>query len=118
MIKTSVFNIENLTIKNMKRGPVIISTDKKGKGGRIQIALMSLKTGEDIPFETHKHVTQFVRVEKGEGIVFIGRRKYVIGKGDSFTISSGARHRILCNGKTLKMYTIYSKDSVDEKWIH
>jgi len=115
---TSILNIEEITIKNRKKGPIIISTDKKGKGGRIQIAVMSLKNGEDIPFETHAHVTQFIRVEKGEGLAFIGRKKFVISEGDSFTIPSKIRHRILCTGKTLKMYSIYAKDSTDEKWVH
>jgi quercetin dioxygenase-like cupin family protein len=65
------FDIEKLTLENEEKGPVIIYTDMPGVGGRIQIALMSLKKGEDIPMEEHEYVTQFVKVEKGKGRVVI-----------------------------------------------
>lgn len=117
-VVAKIFNIESLAMKNTKKGPVIIATDMPGKGGRLQVAVTSLKSGEDIPYEIHQRVTQFVRVEDGEGVLFVNDVPARIGKGDSFTIPSGVNHRILCTGKSLKLYSIYAKDSKDEKWIH
>jgi quercetin dioxygenase-like cupin family protein len=37
----------------------------------MQLVLMSLKPGEEIGSEIHPYITQFIRVEKGEGIAII-----------------------------------------------
>jgi quercetin dioxygenase-like cupin family protein len=124
MRKTEPIDIEKITLENKERGPVIIFTDRPGVGGRIQIAVMSLTKGQDVPFETHDYVTQFVKVEKG-GVGKISIEEddgklhdYTIKQGSSFTISSGKLHRILCTKGTLKMFTIYAKDSTASKWVH
>lgn len=117
-----VIDIEKLTLENNKKGPVIIFSDVpqgKGKGGRIQIGVSSLKKGETIPWETHDYVTQFVRVEAGEGYVQIkGGRKRKLKDGSAFTISSHTPHIIACTGRTLKLYSIYAKDASASKWVH
>ena len=44
-------------------------------GKHLQVTLMSLKAGEDIGLEIHPHVDQFLRIEQGQGIVQMGKRK-------------------------------------------
>lgn len=117
-----VIDIEKLTLENTKKGPVIIFADAphgRAKGGRIQIGVSSLKKGESIPWETHDHITQFVRVEDGEGYVQIkGGKRKKLQKNSAFTIHSHTPHIIACTGKTLKIYSIYAKDASVEKWVH
>lgn len=114
-----IIDIEKLTLANKKKGPVIIFTDAPGKGGRVQIGVSALKKGEVIPWETHAHITQFVRVEAGEGYVQTkGGRKKKLRDGSSFTISSHVPHIIACTGKDLKFYSIYAKDASASKWVH
>lgn len=117
-----VIDIEKRTLENTKKGPVIIFTDAprgRGKGGRIQIGVSSLKKGESIPWETHDHITQFVRVESGQGYVQVkGGKKKPLRDGSAFTIHSHTPHIIVCTGKPLKFYSIYAKDASAEKWVH
>lgn len=120
-LMVQVIDIEKLTLLNNKKGPVFIFTDRKGKGGRIQIAVSSLKKGESIPWETHDHVTQFIRVEAGEGYVQTNgpkSPKKKLRNGSAFTISSHTPHIIVCTGKSLKFYSIYAKDATASKWVH
>lgn len=129
-----VIDIEKRTLANSKKGPVFIFSDtpmkhqflksrkgllKSGRGGRVQIGVSALKMGETIPWETHAHVTQFVRVEEGEGYVQVkGGKKKKLRNGSAFTISSHTPHIIVCTGETLKFYSIYAKDASAKKWVH
>jgi quercetin dioxygenase-like cupin family protein len=117
MKKLKVIDIEKLTLENKKIGPVIIFEERKP--GRVQIGVSSLKKGEKIPWETHDYITQFVRVESGEGYVqYKGGKKKKLRNGSSFTVSSGIPHIIVCTGEHLKFYSIYTKDSSSKTWIH
>lgn len=94
-------DIEKKT-KNNNNYRKVLYTDK-----RIQLVLMSIDN--DIPMETHKHITQFVRVESGTGYALINRKKYSLVDGISVIIPAKAKHYIKSTGKRpLKIYTIYS----------
>ena len=96
-------NIENKTLKN-KNYRKVIYTDKYQ-----QIVLMSLNVGEYIDRERHA-ATQFFRIESGNGIAKIGRKKVILKDGVSLTIPQNTYHTITNTSKTLplKLYTIYS----------
>ena len=80
-----------------------------------QTVLMSLGPGEDIGLEVHKKTDQFIRIEKGHGIVILDGHKLELKPGDAISINAGQKHNILnvnLNGKpyknSLKLYTVYS----------
>lgn len=74
-----------------------------------QLVLMSLKPGEDIPREKHTSTTQFIRVERGEGIAKIGNKTYNLYDGVSLVIPPNKYHYIKNNSqKVLKLCTIYT----------
>lgn len=101
------FNIERETIKN-KNYRKVIDTNKTQ-----QLVLMSLEPGEDIPIEKHSHISQFLRFEKGKGVVEIGKpvkKKIRVCDGVSVTIPPGTWHYIKNTSKkdSLRLYSIYS----------
>jgi mannose-6-phosphate isomerase-like protein (cupin superfamily) len=71
---------------------------------------MNLRPGEEIGEEVHKTIDQFLRFEKGEGLVSIDGIKHRVADGDAVIVPAGARHNVINNSKTteLKLYTIYS----------
>lgn len=96
-------NIEKETNKNTYYRKVIATTPN------MQLVLMSLKPGQDIGLEVHPYITQFIRVEKGEGVAIIGDEEYNLINGDAVIIPLNTKHNIINNTKkVLKLYTIYS----------
>lgn len=84
-------------------------------GNHLQVTLMSLKVGEDIGLEIHPNVDQFLRIEQGQGIVQMGKRKdnlnFVTKVYDEFAIMipAGTWHNVTNTGNTpLKLYSIYA----------
>ena len=106
MFKPDVRNIEHDTLENKYYRKVIYTLKKM-----FQLVLMTLNPGEDIPMETHRHTTQFIRVEKGKGIAVLGKqkRKYLLKDGVSVTIPMNTPHYIKNTSRTqpLQLYTIY-----------
>ena len=87
----------------------------------MQIVLMSLKPGEEIGNEVHKHVDQFFRLEGGEArFVFNGKTKHIVKNGGSVVVPAGTFHNIINNSKTkkLKLYTVYSPPNHPKGTIH
>jgi mannose-6-phosphate isomerase-like protein (cupin superfamily) len=102
-------DIEASTIKNDDYRLVIYT-------GKFQLVLMSLKPGEDIPWEHHDESDQFIRVEAGLGQVELmmgtgvaSIRGYELKDGTAVVIPAGTNHHIFNTGdEDLKLYTIYS----------
>jgi len=97
-------NIEKDTLKNNDFRRVLYT------GRNSQLVLMNLRPGEEIGEEVHETIDQFLRFEKGEGIVSIDGIKHKVGDGDAVIVPAGARHNVINTSKTmeLKLYTIYS----------
>lgn len=108
MYRTISDNIEELTLSNTNFRQVI-STSKE-----MQVVLMRLLPMEDIGMETHDSVSQFIRVEKGEGIVHIdygeGLNARAVRDGDFLFVPSGSSHNVTNTSRVhpLMLYTIYS----------
>ena len=108
-----IINIEEETIQNINYRQVIFT-------GNFQLVLMSLMPGDDIPFETHSDLDQFVRVESGKGIVQLEEynpsinsydlNEYLLEDGVSVVVPAGTRHffKNIDAIEPLKLYTIYS----------
>lgn len=96
-------SIENDTIENDAYRRVLFT------GKNMQLAVMSLKAGEEIGQEVHEN-DQFFRVEKGKGIVrIVGQEDKVISDGTSILIGAGIGHNIINTGNDeLKLYTLYA----------
>lgn len=109
MSRVDYRNIETHTKKNRSYRRVIY-TGPKNQKGRMQLVLMALAPGEDIPLETHKTISQFIRVEAGRGYALVGRKRYTLRDGISIIIPPGRPHYIKNTSKRhfLKLYSIYT----------
>lgn len=96
-------NIERKTLHNNYYRKVLYTTRQ------MQLVLMSIPSGEEIGMEKHVSTTQFIRIEAGKGIAYVGDEKYRLRDGDSLMIPARVYHNIVNTGnKPLKLYTIYS----------
>lgn len=84
-------------------------------GKHLQVTLMSLLPKEDIGLEVHHDVDQFLRVEKGQGLVQMGRNKNHLNfekriyDGSAIMVPAGTWHNLTNTGNTpLKLYSIYA----------
>ena len=103
-----VTNIERDTLENEFYRKVIWTTEYKG----MQLVLMSIPVGQDIELEIHKEADQFIRIEKGEGELHIGKHEEIsvpIKDGSALIIERNTYHRVVNVGSTpLKLYTVYT----------
>lgn len=97
-------NIEQDTLNNTNYRKVLHTTEHN------QVVLMSLEPGEDIPTEVHPDITQFIRIEAGQGKAVINGKEYKLKDGISLNIPSGSKHYItnVSQNKSLQLYTVYS----------
>lgn len=84
-------------------------------GKHLQLTLMSINVGEDIGFEIHPNLDQFLRIEEGQGIVQMGDSKYSLDfqkeVHDDYVIfvPAGKWHNLTNTGnKPIKLYSIYA----------
>jgi len=108
-----VDNIETLTKENTNFRKVLFT------GKHTQLVVMSLKPGEEIGLETHNHVDQFFRVDKGNGEVIIDGKTSQITDGFAVIVPAGSEHNIVNTGETdLQLYTLYSPPNHPDGTIH
>ncbi|UUD43293.1 cupin domain-containing protein [Bacillus pumilus] len=94
-------------------------------GTHLQVTLMSLNAGEDIGLEMHPNVDQFLRVEQGQGIVQMGKRKDKLNfrrniyDDTAILIPAGTWHNVTNTGNVpLKLYSIYAPPNHPFGTIH
>lgn len=94
-------------------------------GQHLQVTLMSLQPGEDIGLEIHPHADQFLRIEKGEGIVEMGRTpnllnyRMKIKEDTAIMVPAGTWHNVTNTGKIpMKLYSIYAPPQHPRGAIH
>lgn len=118
-------NTKNI-VKDFGSKPFVVNINEAAKqnntyrtalwtGNHLQVTLMSINVGEDIGLEVHPHVDQFLRIEQGQGIVQMGKRKenlnFVQRVYDDFAIMIPANtwHNVTNTGNMpLKLYSIYA----------
>lgn len=106
-------NIEKETLENTFYRKVLFT------GEDLQLVVMCLKPGEDIPMETHEHINQFFRVEAGEALVIINGKEFNLKKDEVIVVPAGAEHYVKNSGnKDLKFYTIYAPPEHPPGTIH
>ena len=86
----------------------------------IQLAVMSLKPGEDIGLETYLDTDQFIRVEEGNGKAILDGLLYELKPGLGIIIPAGTEHNIIntSSTKALKQYTVYIPPDYADGTIH
>jgi mannose-6-phosphate isomerase-like protein (cupin superfamily) len=105
-------------------GPFVVGIDEAAKqnsnfrialwtGEHLQLILMSINPGEDIGFESHPDLDQFMHIEEGSGILVMGSQKdnldfqKNVSAHDSLIIPAGKWHNLVNSGrKPLKLYSI------------
>jgi mannose-6-phosphate isomerase-like protein (cupin superfamily) len=112
-MKGFVSDIEEVTEDNSDFRRVLYTAHQ------MQLVLMALRPGEEIGEETHKDRTQFFRVEKGRGEVWIDGTRSKIKSDTAIVVPAGARHNIRNTGeKPLKLYTIYAPPEHVDGTVH
>jgi mannose-6-phosphate isomerase-like protein (cupin superfamily) len=104
-----VFNIEDVTDRNENFRTAFWT------GTYVQMTLMVLQPGEDIGLELHTRTDQFIRVEAGEGVVYMGDTEenldfeQPIKEDFAVFIPANKWHNLKNTGdEPLKLYSIYA----------
>lgn len=94
-------------------------------GSHLQVTLMSINPGEDIGLEIHPEVDQFLRVEKGKGLVKMGNSTHNLDfqrkvyDDYAIMIPAGKWHNVINIGNTpLKLYSIYAPPNHPRGTVH
>lgn len=105
-------NLEKTTAQNKDYRHVVYT-------GKLQLVLMTLQPGDEIGWEVHNDHDQFIRVEKGEGTVYIGDTEISVKDGDAVVIPAGTRHNVVnTSNKPLHLYTIYAPPEHPDGVVH
>lgn len=112
-------DIEQLTLDNTNFRTVVYT------GKHAQLTLMSLKPGEDIGWESHGHIDQFLRLEQGTARLDLGSEEenidesHEIGADWALIVPAGTWHNVTNTGsEPVKLYSIYSPPEHADGTVH
>lgn len=103
-----VVNIEQATVENETFRTALWT------GQNLQATVMSIQSGDDIGLEVHEDHDQFLRIEQGEGTVYMGpaeddMQEWPAQDDDAIFVPAGAWHNVVNTGdRPLKLYSIYA----------
>lgn len=114
-----VINIEEATKQNNTFRTALWT------GKHLQVTLMSINVGEDIGLESHPTLDQFLRIEEGQGLVQMGKRKdrldfqQRVYDNYAIMVPAGTWHNLINTGNTpLKLYSIYAPPQHPHGTVH
>ena len=114
-----VADIEKTTIDNGHFRSVVYT------GAHTQLTVMTLKPGEDIGWESHDHLDQFLRVEQGSGRVELGKSEdsvdetHDVGPDWAIIVPAGIWHNLVNTGSDeVKLYSLYSPPEHPDGTVH
>jgi mannose-6-phosphate isomerase-like protein (cupin superfamily) len=94
-------------------------------GDHLQLTVMSLAPGEDIGWEMHDHLDQFLRIEQGTGVLRFGRSKdsvddeHEVADDWAIIVPAGTWHDVMNTGDVeLKLYSIYAPAEHPPDTVH
>jgi mannose-6-phosphate isomerase-like protein (cupin superfamily) len=107
-----IYNNIKTAVLNNKNYRKVVYTEE----GKIQLVFMCITVEDkDVPWESHKEVTQFIRVESGEGMASFKDENnethhVYLSENSFFIIPKNTEHRIMNTSKTKDLYvtSIYS----------
>ena len=112
-------DIEKVTVQNSTFRTVVFT------GQHTQLTVMSLKPGEDIGLESHPNLDQFIRIEKGQARVELGKTKENVDeKHDveddwAVIVPAGVWHNVVNTGSgEVKLYSLYSPPEHPDGTVH
>lgn len=109
-----VANIETMALENEYFRQVLFTAPHS------QLVVMALGPGEDIGLETHAHIDQFFRVEKGIGTALLNGVEQELSSGSAVVVPAGTEHNIInrSQSRPLKLYTVYSPPAHPDGTVH
>ncbi len=114
-----VADIEAETIENTDFRRVLHT------GGHLQLTVMSLAPGEDIGWEMHDHLDQFLRIEQGQGVLRFGRaensvdEEHDVADDWAIIVPAGTWHDVVNTGDVpLRLYSIYAPTEHPPGTVH
>jgi mannose-6-phosphate isomerase-like protein (cupin superfamily) len=114
-----VRDIEQATVANTTFRTVLFT------GEHTQLTVMRLAPGEDIGREVHPDRDQFLRIERGEARVELGKTEDTIDEthdvGDDWAVvvPAGAWHNVVNTGREdVKLYSLYSPPEHPADTVH
>jgi mannose-6-phosphate isomerase-like protein (cupin superfamily) len=96
----------------------------KFTGKHLQLTVMSLAAGENIGWEMHDNVDQFLRIESGAGTLKLGRTADEVAEehavsDDWAMIPAGTWHDVVNVGDSeLKLYSVYAPPDHPPGTVH
>ena len=114
-----VGDIEQLTLDNATFRTVLFT------GEHLQLTVMHLAPGEDIGWEAHPHLDQFIRLEAGEAEVQLGSadgdpdERHAVSDDWAAIIPAGVWHNVVNTGSAdLKLYSLYTPPEHPPETVH
>jgi mannose-6-phosphate isomerase-like protein (cupin superfamily) len=114
-----VDDIEQVTLANDTFRTVLFT------GTNLQLTVMHLQPGEEIGWEMHDDLDQFLRVESGTGRLDVGTSKDAIDERHDVSddwatiIPGGTWHNVVNTGdEPLKLYSLYAPPEHPDGTVH
>jgi mannose-6-phosphate isomerase-like protein (cupin superfamily) len=102
-----VDDIERVTLDNGNFRTVIYT------GGHTQLTVMRLGAGEEIGWEVHPHLDQFLRIEQGDARLDLGREEEAVDEQHELSddwaiiVPAGVWHNVINTGsEDVKLYSL------------
>ncbi len=112
-------DIERQTLENEAFRAVVFT------GEHTQLTVMRLRPGEDIGWEAHPHLDQFIRIEAGRGRTEFGRTSDSVDEAHdvqadwAIVIPAGVWHNVVNTGSDdLKLYSLYAPPEHPPDTVH
>jgi mannose-6-phosphate isomerase-like protein (cupin superfamily) len=114
-----VDDVERVTLANTNFRTVVFT------GGHLQLTVMRLGPGEEIGWEMHDHLDQFLRIEQGSGRLDLGTTEDAVDESHDVTddwamiIPGGTWHNVVNTGDgELKLYSLYAPPEHPDGTVH
>jgi mannose-6-phosphate isomerase-like protein (cupin superfamily) len=114
-----VGEIEDVTNANTTFRTVVFT------GKHLQLTVMSLAAGENIGWEMHDNLDQFLRIESGTGTLKLGRsagdiaEEHAVSDDWAMIIPAGTWHDVVNEGASeLKLYSVYAPPDHPPGTVH
>lgn len=114
-----VLNVEQMAMRNQNFRTAVWT------GNYLQMTLMCIPPGGEIGIEMHHDTDQFIRIERGNAVVKMGRCKEEMAScrrvciGDAIFVPAGTWHNIINSGSCLlKVSSIYAPPHHPKGTVH
>ena len=114
-----VDDIERVTLANSNFRAVVHT------GEHAQLTVMRLGPDEEIGWESHPHLDQFLRIEQGEARLDLGKtgdsvdEQHALSDDWAIIVPAGVWHNVINTGhEDVKLYSIYAPPEHPDGTIH